>query len=112
MREHFTALPCTGSPAHRTTLAQEGCAERSVLRSDAQINALNRQIFSQLRSTAAKRRFVSANSDWVRYRAAVCSSASDRFRGGSQAPVVYALCLVTRNGQHVTDLRSVLREAS
>ena len=110
IREPFTPLPCTGKPSDRSTLQQEGCAEHSILTTDAQINALARSIFSALPDDPARRRFVAAQDAWIVYRRADCLSASDVFEGGTEAPVAAAVCSVERNRQRRRDLRAFLKQ--
>lgn len=110
IRESFTPLPCTGKPDHRTTLQQEGCAEHQILRSDSRINAIARSIFARLSDRASEERFIAAQRAWLNYRHADCSSVSDVFEGGSQAPVLYAQCEVARNGERIKDLNAFLAD--
>jgi uncharacterized protein YecT (DUF1311 family) len=110
IRESFTPLPCGGKPGSRTTVQQEGCAERQILTTDARINALERSIFTRLRDDAARRRLVAAARAWLAYRRADCLSVSDVFEGGSQAPVTFARCAATRNVQRIKDLRTFLTD--
>ncbi|MEO9117841.1 MAG: lysozyme inhibitor LprI family protein [Solirubrobacteraceae bacterium] len=95
VHESFSPLPCTGTPASRTTQEQEGCAEQLVSRSDRQINALNVKIFGRLPKATAKRRFIAGHNAWVEYRKNYRTSFSDVFQGGSQAAVLFAECLAT-----------------
>jgi uncharacterized protein YecT (DUF1311 family) len=108
IHEPFTPLPCTGAPAHRTTLEMEGCAEQRILASDSKIDALNRSIFGKLFDAAARRRFIAGHNAWLTYRHAYCVSASDVFEGGTEAGVVYADCVAGVNAEHVKDLKSFL----
>jgi uncharacterized protein YecT (DUF1311 family) len=110
IREPFTPLPCSGQPNARNTLQQEGCAEQQILRTDGQINALAKSVFSLLPDSAARRRFDKASSAWLAYRRADCLSVSDVFEGGTQAPVLYALCEAARNAQRLKDLRAFKRD--
>jgi uncharacterized protein YecT (DUF1311 family) len=106
IRETFTPLPCSGSPGHRTTLQMEGCAERKILQTDAQLNDLAKSIFPLLGNATARRRFNAAQRSWLGYRRADCLSMSDVFQGGSEAPVVAAQCDASRNVTRIKDLRA------
>jgi uncharacterized protein YecT (DUF1311 family) len=108
IRESFTPLPCTGSPGHRSTLQMEGCAEQQILRSDRQIDALNKAIFGKLPSASARRDLIAGHKAWLAYRKAYCLSVSDVFQGGTEAGVVAADCTASVNGQHVANLRTFL----
>ena len=82
-------LPCN----RNTTIGMEGCGEHSVLTADRQLNADVKVVFNLLSSAGSRRDFVSAQTTWLTYRDADCRSQSDVYRGGTEAPVVYVLCL-------------------
>jgi uncharacterized protein YecT (DUF1311 family) len=106
IREPFTPLPCTGSPGHRDTLQEEGCAEQQIVRSDRRSNELARTIFSLLPDAASRRDFSVAQQAWLNYRKADCLSRSDEFRGGTLAGVLDAECAAERSAERVRQLRS------
>jgi uncharacterized protein YecT (DUF1311 family) len=110
IHETFTPLPCSGSPSHRTTLQQEGCAEKQILRTDTQIDVLEAQIFPILFNDRARRDLNAAQHAWLNYRKADCLSMSDLFEGGTEAGVVDAQCAAARNSQRVKDLRAFHRD--
>jgi uncharacterized protein YecT (DUF1311 family) len=104
IHESFTPLPC---PAHpQSTLDLEGCAEQRILRTDRLIDAVARTIFTRLYDDAARARFVAAQSAWLEYRRADCTSESDRYEGGTLAGLVAASCTADRSAQRLKDLRS------
>ena len=109
IHETFTPLPCSGAPGHRTTLEMEGCAEKQILKIDAQVNVLAAQIFSILPDNRARRDFNAAQRAWLSYRKADCFSMSDVFEGGTEAGVLDAQCVASRNGQRLKDLRTFHR---
>jgi uncharacterized protein YecT (DUF1311 family) len=109
IHETFTPLPCSGPPGHRTTLEQEGCAEKQILKTDTQIDVLASQIFPILFDDRARRDFNAGQRAWLSYRKADCLSMSDLFEGGTEAGVVNAQCFVSRNNQRVKDLRAFHR---
>ena len=106
IHETFTPLPCAGSPSHRTTLEQEGCAEKQILKTDSQVNVLGAEIFQLLRDDRARRDSNAAQRAWLNYRKADCFSMSDLFEGGTEAGVVDAQCVASRNEQRIKDLRT------
>jgi uncharacterized protein YecT (DUF1311 family) len=110
IKESFTPLPCSGSPGHRSTLQMEGCAEQQILRSDTQIDSLNKKIFAALPSNSARRDLISGHRAWLSYRKAYCLSVSDVFQGGTAAGVVAADCTASVNAQHVSNLKTLLRD--
>jgi uncharacterized protein YecT (DUF1311 family) len=109
IHETFTPLPCSGAPSHRTTLEQEGCAEKQILKTDTQIDVLASQIFPILFDDRARRDFNAAQRAWLSYRKADCFSMSDLFEGGTEAGVVDAQCVASRNNQRIKDLRAFHR---
>jgi uncharacterized protein YecT (DUF1311 family) len=110
IRESFTPLPCTGSPGHRSTLQMEGCAEQQILHSDNQIDALTRKIFGALPSQSARRDLIAGHRAWLAYRRTYCLSVSDVFQGGTAAGVVAADCTASVNAQHVSNLKTFLKD--
>jgi uncharacterized protein YecT (DUF1311 family) len=94
-------LPCD----QNTTVGQEGCAEHHVLAADRQLNADIRAVFGFLADDAARRDFVGAQMTWTSYRRSDCISQSDVYEGGTEQPVVYALCLATADASRREDLR-------
>ena len=112
IHESFTPLPCTGKPATRTTLEQEGCAEQQILATDKKINSLSAAIFKRLLDDAARRRFNAGARAWLAFRKADCLSQSDLFEGGTEAGVVDADCTAERNSDRVKELSSFLSDLS
>jgi uncharacterized protein YecT (DUF1311 family) len=110
IKESFSPLPCTGSPGHRSTLQLEGCSEHQILRSDRQIDALNKTIFGKLPSNSARRDLIAGHKAWLAYRKAYCLSVSDVFAGGTVAGVVAADCTASVNSQHLANLKTFLKD--
>lgn len=112
IHESFSPLPCTGAPSNRTTIQQEGCAEQQILRSDKTIDALNQSIFGKLFDNRARRDLISGHKAWLTYRHAFCQSESDVFEGGTEAGVLFAICEVQVNSEHVKNLKTFLADLS
>ncbi|MGZ4175502.1 MAG: lysozyme inhibitor LprI family protein [Solirubrobacteraceae bacterium] len=110
IKESFSPMPCSGSPGHRSTLQLEACAEQQILRSDTQIDGLNRKIFTALPSDSARRDLIAGHRAWLAYRKAYCLSVSDVFQGGTAAGVVGADCTASVNSQHVSNLKTFLKD--
>jgi uncharacterized protein YecT (DUF1311 family) len=110
IHESFTPMPCTGTPSHRTTLQLEACAEQQILRSDKQIDSLNQKIFNALQTSSARRDLITGHEAWLAYRKSYCLSVSDVFQGGTLAGVVDAGCTATVNSQHVSNLKTFLKD--
>jgi uncharacterized protein YecT (DUF1311 family) len=109
IHESFTLLPCPSKPM--TTVQIEGCAEHKILAADKQIDALNAKIFAKL-GKAGRTAFVSANSDWVKYRDSACTAVASIYSGGTLQPVAYANCLVSVGTSHVTELKQMVLSLS
>ena len=97
--ESFTPLPCNQA----TTVGQEGCAERAVLRADALVNREVHGLWLR-GSPAARAHLVTAQTAWLAYRSAVCTSEADAYAGGSLGPVTVASCLARIAGQRSVEL--------
>lgn len=100
--ESFTHLPCEKN----TTIGQEGCAEAQLLRADRRINREVSLMFTLLSTGSQKRAFIKAESAWLTYRGADCSSVADVYQGGSLEPVQYALCEISDDEAKSTSLQS------
>src|SRR5690348_1585421 len=73
-------LPCD----QNTTVGMVGCFEGQTLTVDRRIDAVAARIRGA-RSPAAARRLDAAQRAWLAYRVADCTSAADRYEGGSAA---------------------------
>lgn len=109
IHEHFTVLACPHRPS--TTLQIEGCAEHRVVSLDRRIDGLNAKVFAKLGRTG-RAAFLAASAAWVRYRDASCSAQASIYHGGSVEPVAYANCLVSLDGSHVNELKTMLTALS
>jgi uncharacterized protein YecT (DUF1311 family) len=106
IRESFTPLPCSAHP--KTTLAMEGCFEKTILKNDRAIDAQAKTIFGLL-LPAARSQFVQSEGLWLRYRRSSCRTEASRYQGGSFQPVAFASCEVSRNQSHLKDLAELRR---
>jgi uncharacterized protein YecT (DUF1311 family) len=104
--EHFTKLSCN----HSNTLGLEGCAEGQLLSTDKRIDNEVKLLFS-LVPTVQQKSLVTAESVFLKYRRATCKAYSDVYRGGSFAPVEYALCEVQMDEAQSTTLHGYFRLA-
>jgi uncharacterized protein YecT (DUF1311 family) len=86
----------------------EGCAERKIMRADAHVDRLVQLIWDS--STAdGKSHLADAQTAWQAYRKAACISESDKYAGGTLAPVVDAQCTVRLTRVRAAELRRQLR---
>jgi uncharacterized protein YecT (DUF1311 family) len=100
---------------NNTTIGQEGCQERQNLTLISVLNADQRVIFGLLHDDAARRRLNAAQVAWLSYAKADCASQSDVYEGGSEAPVIAGVCLVSQDSARIADLKtfySMLTQAS
>jgi uncharacterized protein YecT (DUF1311 family) len=87
--EHFTKLPCN----HKNTLGLEGCAEGQLVSADRRIDNEVKLLFS-LVPKAQQKSLTSSQKVFLTYRKSTCGAFSDVYRGGTFAPVEFALCEV------------------
>jgi uncharacterized protein YecT (DUF1311 family) len=105
--EHFTKLPCN----HKNTLGLEGCAEGQLLSTDRRIDNEVKLLFS-LVPKAQQKTLRSAQKVFLTYRKSTCTAYSDVYRGGTFAPVEYALCEVRLDEVQSTTLHVYFRLAN
>jgi uncharacterized protein YecT (DUF1311 family) len=105
--EHFTKLPCN----HKNTLGLEGCAEGQLLSADRRIDNEVKLLFS-LVPKAQQKTLRSAQKVFLTYRKSTCTAYSDVYRGGTFAPVEYALCEVRLDEVQSTTLHVYFRLAN
>jgi uncharacterized protein YecT (DUF1311 family) len=105
--EHFTKLPCN----HKNTLGLEGCAEGQLLSADRRIDKEVKLLFS-LVPKAQQKSLTSAQKVFLTYRKSTCTAYSDVYRGGTFAPVEYALCEVRLDEVQSTTLHVYFRLAN
>ncbi len=89
----------------QNNLGVEGCAERQVDRADDRINAEVKVLFGVLYDNASRRDLVTAESSWLAYRTADCTSQSDEYEGGSEQPIAYILCVAADDQSRSADLK-------
>jgi uncharacterized protein YecT (DUF1311 family) len=102
--EPFTPLPCDAN----TTVGMEGCAERKIVRADADVDQLVQLIWDNS-TPDGKSHLADAQTAWQAYRKAACVSESDKYAGGTLAPVVDAQCTVRLTRVRAAELRRQLR---
>jgi uncharacterized protein YecT (DUF1311 family) len=85
----------------------EGCAEHSLLLSDAKVNLLMARIWQAL-PPAGRPAFAQGERSWVAYRRTSCNAEASKYAGGTIRPVAFLGCEVGRNKTHLTDLAGTL----
>jgi uncharacterized protein YecT (DUF1311 family) len=85
------------------------CANKAYQKSDAQLNALYKQIRQRLKGDGdATKLFVAAQRAWVAFRDAACKFSTSGVSGGSIYPTVYAGCLDRLTKARVDDFKTYL----
>jgi len=97
-------LPCD----QNTTVGMVGCFEGQTLAVDRRVDATAARIRAA-RDAAAARRLDAAQRAWLAYRTADCTSAADRYEGGSAAAVEAAACRLDLSRARLAALRRRLR---
>jgi uncharacterized protein YecT (DUF1311 family) len=105
--EHFTKLPCN----HNNTLGLEGCAEGQLLSADHRIDKEIKLLFS-LVPKAQQKSLTSSQKVFLTYRKSTCAAFSGVYRGGTFAPVEFALCEVRLDEVQSTTLHVYFRLAN
>jgi uncharacterized protein YecT (DUF1311 family) len=107
IHESFSPLPCPAKQV--STLDQEGCVERALLRSDRAIDARVKAIFGLLSLSSAKRDLAAGEHAWLVYRRRSCAAEASKYAGGTLAGLDDAICQRDRNTVHVKELVSLER---
>ncbi|GGC70281.1 hypothetical protein GCM10010994_31080 [Chelatococcus reniformis] len=90
--------------------AMDDCAGKAFKASDAELNALYKQIEQRLKSDAdTTKLLVAAQRAWVAFRDAECVFSSSGSAGGSVNPMIYAMCLDRLTKARTSDLKGYLK---
>ncbi|MBD9556958.1 lysozyme inhibitor LprI family protein [Ensifer adhaerens] len=85
------------------------CADKALKASDAELNALYKQIQGRLKDDADKTKLlVAAQRAWIAYRDAECDFASSGVAGGSAQPMITLECRDDRTQKRVADFKTYL----
>ena len=103
IHEIFTPLPCPKNPT--TTLALEGCAEKTILATDHAINVRVKVIFGLLKPEK-RIPFVKGEKAYLRYRSSQCKGDS-MYATGTERSVQFAYCVIAENREHLKALAAV-----
>jgi hypothetical protein len=101
----------------------EGCEEHKIVKLDKIIDQGEQVLFGIVKAegglygpdlgpnltTEAETDLINAESAWFTYRVAECSSESDTFLGGSEAPLISAQCQVKFDRSRIVQLRAFYR---
>jgi uncharacterized protein YecT (DUF1311 family) len=120
IRDPSTLLPCPRQPV--TTIDIEFCEARKMAKVDAAVNTRAKAVFSLLgdsgRPSIDRSHFVNAETAWLAYRDAECTSQSGAFidpkyslhqyAGGTSAPFNVSLCKEALDEAHMRELESYI----
>ncbi|MGE4248980.1 MAG: lysozyme inhibitor LprI family protein [Parvibaculaceae bacterium] len=85
------------------------CADTALKKSDAELNALYKQIEQRLKDNAdARKLLTTAQRNWVSFRDAECAFAASASAGGSVYPMVHAQCADGLTQARVKDFKAYL----
>ena len=93
-----------------TQTEMNACANKAYEKSDAELNALYKQILTRLKNdTDATQRLVSAQRAWIAFRDAECTFVTSPSTGGSVYSMALSYCRERLTRARVNDLMSYLR---
>jgi uncharacterized protein YecT (DUF1311 family) len=97
---------CATAMSQRT---MNECADKAYKKSDAELNALYKQIKQRLKDDADKTKLlVAAPLAWVTFRNAECKFSTSAVSGGSVYPVIFSGCAGRWTRKRIDDLKAYL----
>ena len=89
--------------------AMDECAGEAYRKSDAELNALYKQIEQRLKSdTGTTKLLIAAQRAWVVFRDAECNFSTSRVSGGTIYPMIYTECADGLTQRRIEDLKRYL----
>ena len=89
--------------------AMDECASEAYRKSDAELNALYKQIEQRLKSdTGTTKLLIAAQRAWVVFRDAECNFSTSRVSGGTIYPMIYTECADGLTQRRIEDLKRYL----
>ncbi len=107
----FTKINCK---AANTQIEMNYCADLSFKAADQELNQIYQQLrntFKQTKQNTQEPQLINAQLAWLRYRDLDCKFSTDRFKGGSMAPLIYSGCKETLTKQRTTILKNYLENS-
>jgi uncharacterized protein YecT (DUF1311 family) len=87
-----------------------GCAEKRIIDTDHQIDARVATAFRLISHLRDRRAFVAGERAWLVYRHSSCQADASPYEGGTVHPLIYAVCVESRNRAHASELAALLRD--
>ncbi len=84
------------------------CAAENYAISDKELNQVYQSVRQGL-DDAAKARLTQAEERWIVFRDAECTFESNRFEGGSIAPLIHATCMEQITDNRIAELRQTVK---
>ncbi|WP_161635001.1 lysozyme inhibitor LprI family protein [Leptolyngbya sp. Heron Island J] len=118
-----TETPSASQPSSRSSpvaLAKKDCGQLTTQQEMNQCAAENyaisdkalNQVYQEVRQgldDAAKARLTAAEERWIVFRDAQCTFESDRFEGGSMAPLIQATCMEQITDNRIAELQQTVK---
>jgi uncharacterized protein YecT (DUF1311 family) len=107
MSSSVRAEDCQNAASQREL---NNCANAAYEKSDAELNALYKQVTARLKDDAKQTKLlVAAQRAWIAFRDAECAFVGEPTADGSVNPLVRANCLDRITSARVNDLKSYLQ---
>jgi uncharacterized protein YecT (DUF1311 family) len=107
--EPITSLPSDCSNL-QTQADMSVCAATLAQTADARLNQVYQQVRDRYQGTAQASLLIDAQLAWIDFRDANCTFASERFAGGTLAPLIYSNCIAEMTQQRTSELEQFLQE--
>ena len=86
------------------------CASIAYQNADRKLNQVYRQLLPKL-SAARKRKLISAQQAWIKFRDSSCEFERSAYEGGAMAPMIYGNGLADVTEQRTKDLQRYLEDS-
>ncbi len=106
------AQPQPNCKSAKTQVEMNVCAQKDAQAADQQLNQTYRRVRAKFKGMSQDNQLVNAQLAWIKFRDSECTFASDRYKGGSIAPLVYSRCVETLTIQRTKSLENYLTEGS
>ena len=86
------------------------CAAQAAKNADQQLNQAYQKAIAKFKGTPQEKQLVDAQLNWIKFRDADCAFSSDRFKGGTIAPMIHSGCIARLTQQRTKELESYATE--
>lgn len=109
--EPDTSLPLDCSNL-QTQADMSACAATLAQTADDRLNQVYQQVRDRYQGRPQEELLISAQLAWIEFRDANCTFASERFAGGTIAPMIYSNCIAEMTQQRTAELEQFLQEGN